>query len=329
MANAENAKIKYEAGQNQSPMAALSDSGDATIFASGADLWSRRTGFEPDIRPDGLLTGGAIKPSVSGGDNSIDVAALTAYIGGVSVVASAAINIVCARATSANTHIIYSITADGTGTIVAASGSGGTSFSEARGAAGGPPLIAGNKTEIGQVRLSGTAAVAVLAADIKQVPNTHQERSDFPIISKVDYRNGNVVFNSALPLIHTGNVPKKVFASYAEPEFADVPKGVDYVPAETSHSTSSTPLYDGLVLGSKSSTLNQGSFTAYLEDGISDPLVRLKNEFLWFKFFPSKFKAPYRLDQGTLGISRTFPAGDEIQASCTISPESDGSDVIA
>ena len=327
MSTAENAKIQYEGGQNQTPMSALSDSGDATTFESGASLWSRRSGFEPVVRPDGLITGGVITPAASGSDNVVDVSAGTAYIGGQLVSFSAATDVTCTRPVSSNTHIIHSITVDGSGTIAAASGTGSTSFSETRSVAGGPALIAVTKIEIGQVRLSSTAAAPITAADIKQVVGVHQERYDFPIW-ELDYRNGNVVFNSALPLIHTASVPKKVFASYAEPIFADVPRGSDYVPVETSHSTSSTQIYGGTI-GSTSSTLNQGSFTAYLNDGISDSLVRLKNEFLWFKYFPNKFQSNYRLDQGKLGISRTFPAGNEIQASCTISPEADGADVAA
>lgn len=327
MANAENAKIQYEGGQSQSPMAALSDSGDVTTFESGAALWSRRTGFEPVVRPDGLITGGTITPAASGDDNAVDISAGTAYVGGQLVTFSAATDITCTRATSTNTHLISSITVDGSGTVAAAAGTGGTSFSESRGDAGAPPLVAVTKIEIGQVRLQGTTAAAVVAGDIFQVVGVHQERYDFPIY-EVDYRNGNVVFNSALQKIHTGALPKKVFASYAEPIFADVPKGSDFVPSETSHSVSSTQIY-GTTLGSTSSTLNQSTFTAYLNDGISDGLVKLKNEILWFKFFPNKFQNGYILEQGKFGISRTFPAGDEIQASCTISPESAGVEVTA
>lgn len=327
MANAENAKIQYEGGQSQSPMAALNDSGDATTFESGASLWSRRTGFEPVVRPDGLITGGTVIPAAAGSDNTVDVSAGTAYVGGQSVSFSAATGLTCARAVSSNTHIIHSITVDGSGTVATTAGTGGTSFSETRGGAGGPPLIAATKIEIGQVRLQGTTAAPVTDANIFQVVGVHQERYDFPIY-EVDYRNGNVVFNSALQQIHTGPAPKKVYASYAEPIFADVPKGSDFVPSETSHSVSSTQIY-GTTLGSTSSTLNQSTFTAYLNDGISDGLVKLKNEILWFKFFPNKFQSGYILEQGKFGISRTFPAGDEIQASCTISPESAGVEVTA
>lgn len=326
MANAENAKIQFEGGQTQNPMDALLDSGDAKTFESGAELWSRRSGYEPVVRPDGLINGGAITPAASGSNNVVDVAALTAYVTGVDVAAAAETGLTCARAIT-DPFIVYSITVDSTGVISALAGTEGTSFSNTRGNAGGPPLIPVDEIEIGQVRLSSTTSAPIEASEIFQVPGVHQERYDSPIYD-INYRRGEVVFAANLPLIHVGGVPKNVYASYAEPIFTDVPLGSDYVPAETSHSTSSTQVY-GKTIASVSSTLNQGSFTAYLTDGISDPLVKLKNEFLWFKFFPSKFKSEYRLDQGKLGIARTFPAGDSIQASCTISPEADGDDVAA
>jgi len=326
MANAENAKIQYEGGQSQSAIAALTDTGDATTFESGAELWSRRTGFEPVIRPDGLINGGTITSASGGSNNTVDVSALTAYVEGTAVAASASAALTCARAAT-ETHIIHSITVDAIGTITAVTGTEGAAFSAARGAAGGPPLVAVDEIEIGQVRYSSDTAASVKASEIFQVVGLHQERFDFPIY-EADYRNGSVKFNSGLPLIHTGGASKNVYASYAEPIFADVPKGSDFVPSETSHAVSSTQIY-GTTLGSTSSTLNQASFTAYLNDGISDGLVKLKNEILWFKFFPNKFQSGYILEQGKFGISRTFPAGDEIQASCTVSPESAGSDVTA
>jgi hypothetical protein len=65
--------------------------------------------------------------------------------------------------------------------------------------------------------------------------------------------------------------------------------------------------------------LGQGSFTAYGSDNVTDPLIKLKNETLWFRFYPDKYKLPHILDQGKLGISRSFPAGDSISVACTIS----------
>ena len=145
----------------------------------------------------------------------------------------------------------------------------------------------------------------------------HVERADFPLFD-LDYTEGAVRFLAALPQIHTGSLPKGVYASYASPIFGEVALASDFVPPETSHSVSSTQIY-GTTLGSTSSTLGQGSFTAYLTNGISDGLIGLKNETLWFRFYPDKYQSPYMLTQGKLGIARTFPAGDQIQAACTIS----------
>ena len=75
MATAENAKLEYEAGQAAVAMSALTDSGGATVFTSAAATWSGRSGYAPVVRPDGLLTGGAITPAVT--NNVVNVAALT------------------------------------------------------------------------------------------------------------------------------------------------------------------------------------------------------------------------------------------------------------
>lgn len=327
MSSAENAKLQYEGGQSSTAMSALTDSGDHTIYSSAATLFSRRSGFEPVVRPDGLITGGAVIPAVSETDDLVDVAALTAYVSGALQTVAADTDVAATRGASTNTHCITSITVTSGGAIAAVAGTASTAFSETRAAAGGPPLIPTTSVEIAQIRLTSITAAPVTASEIYQVIGLHQERYDFPLY-EINYLAGTVTFNDALPTIHTGTVSKKVYASYASPIFADVPKAVDFVAPETSHSVSSTQIY-GTTLGSSSSSLGQGGFTAYLENGITDALVSLKNENLFFKFFPDRYKGDYILCQGKLGISRTFPAGDEIQASCTISASSAGTEVAA
>lgn len=326
MATAENAKLQYEGGQQQNPMGPLVNSGDNQIFESGSELWSRRSGYEPVVRPDGLISGAAIRPAQGGADNQVDVAAGTAYIGGELVAFAAETNLSCARPV-ADDHIIYSICVAGSGTVSAVAGTESTSFSNTRGQAGGPPLIPVGSVELGQVRLSSDAAAPIAASEVFQVVGVHQERYDFPIY-EVDFRTGEVHFNAPLDPIHTGAETKGVSASYAAPIFTDLARVSDFVPSETSHSVNSTQIYGGTI-GSTSRTLNQASFTAYLNDGLADGLVQLKNENLWFRFYPNRFQSGYILEQGILGISRTFPAGEDIQASCTISPEQAGTEVTA
>jgi len=332
MPTAENAKLQYEAGQTSYAMSALSDSGDNTTFTGSASFWSRRSGYAPVVRPNGLITGGEVTPAASGTNNMVDVAAGTAYINGALVTFSADTDVEITRATSTDTHMINSITVTSAGAVAAVTGTDHASaFSETRAADGGPPLIATTSIEIAQVRTTSFTAAAITAAEIFSVVGTHTERYDYPLW-EVNYGDGStnagVTFTDALPDIHTGTVPKGVYASYADPIFANVQKSVDFVPPENSHTVNSTQIY-GQTLGSTSTSLNQGSFTAYLEDGVDDALVSLKDEFLWFRFYPDRTQSPYILCHGKLGVTRSFPAGDSISAACTINAEEIGSEVSA
>lgn len=318
MATAENAKLEYEAGQNAVAMSALTDSGDATVFESNASLWSGRSGYAPVVRPNGLLTGGAV--GTASGNNAVSVAALTCNLAGVVTTVAGNSSLSVSRPAT-NVAKVLSITVNSSGALAVVAGTDGstTAFSETRGGAGGPPYIPVGSIEIAQVRLTTSAAAPVAASEIFSVVGLHVERADFPLYD-VHYDAGTVEFLAALPKIHTGDLPKGVFASYASPIFGEVALASDFVPPETSHSVSSTQVY-GTTIGSTSATLGQGSFTAYLTNGVSDPLVQLKNEKLWFRFYPDRYATPYILAQGKLGIARTFPAGDQIQAACTISAE--------
>ena len=315
MSTAENAKLQYEAGQNAVAMSALTNSGDETTFTSAAMLWSGKSGHAPVVRPNGLLTGGAV--SVHATNDKVTVAALTCNLQGV-VTSVAAGEATITRPASDKAKVCsITINAAGSIAVVAGTDSLSSAFSETRAAAGGPPLIPVDSIEIAQVRVTTSAAGAVAASEIYQVVGLHTERADFPLWD-VNYDAGSVTFLGALPEIHTGTVPKKVYASYASPIFADIALASDFVPPENTHSVSSTQVY-GTTLGATASTLGQGSFTAYLSNGVSDALVQLKDQTLWFKFFPDRYATPYLLTQGKLGVSRTFPAGDSIQAACTIS----------
>jgi len=304
-------------------MTLLTNSGDETTFTSAASLWSRRSGYAPVVRPNGLLTGGVITPHASDNDK-VNVAALTLNLNGVVTTVNAGTATIT-RGVSSDTHNITSITINSSGAIAAVSGTDGTSFSETRGAHGGPPLIAVEAVEIGQVRTTSVSAGLVTAAEIFQVVGTHQERADFPLFD-INYGSGSVTFLATLPEIHTGPVPKRVYASYAAPIFSDVQLASDFVPPETTHAVTSTQVY-GTTLGSSTSTLNQGTFTAYLQNGVSDALVSLKNQELWFRFYPDRYASAYILSQGKLGIARTFPAGDNIAAACTISASAAATEV--
>lgn len=406
MSSAKDALLKYEASQVAVAMSALTDSGDRTTFNGTLSPWSGRSGYAPEVRPNGVITGGVVTPAASGTDDAVDVSAATAYIGGALVTAAASTDEAVARTTSG--YLLLTLAAGGytnavandvgkkvvgattsdSGTLLAynnstrqwlisqddagdvfdddnealsittgtgagamsgvavvpgykissvvmtaaggievTAGHPGTALSETRGAIGGPPFIAVTSVELAQVRYSAAASADVAATEILAQANTHREVFSTPGYS-IDYRNGKVVFKGALMANHTGGVAKKVYASYAQPTFADIELARDFVPAETTQSVSSQPVYGGNV-GEVSSSLGQASFSAYLNDGITDDLVTLAGEKLWFKFQPNRYATPYHLTQGYLAIARTFPASGSIVASCTISAETAGANVAA
>jgi len=340
MATAQNAKVQYESGQDLVVFAALTDQGDHMDFRGADPLWSNRDGYQPDVKPNGLATGGAVTPGTA--NDTVDVAALTCYLSGEleTVTADPANAVTRPAASPAGLKKKSSITITSGAVVAVIAGTDGAAFVETRGAAGGPPYIPLDSIEIAQVWLTSSVAAPVTADEIKQVVGTHCERYDYPTWEEKRFNvedgiigNAGVVFSSALPLIHSAASPlagaaKGVYAQYYEPAFSDVPKSDAFVPPETSYSTSSKQIY-GMTLGSSSSTLNQGSFNAYLRDGISDGILALKGQTLFFKFFQSKLNSlPYLLAQGIFGVSRQFPAGDQIVAACTISPEEAAKEVI-
>lgn len=322
--------IRYEAGQTPHPFESLDNAGDDMVFGASFSPWSNAAGFEPVVAPYGLLTGGGITPATA--NDTVDVAALTASMAGVNsadadgVVSVSGDSLTVDRAAT-ETHMINSITVDDAGVLAVVSGTEGTSFTETRGEAGGPPYIPVGSIEIGQVRLSSADAAAIESGEIYTVPGLHVERADYPVY-EVDYARGEVHFATELPTIHTGDMPKMVYARAATPLFAPIPQTSEYTPSESTYSITSTDTYDGPV-GSASSSLGQMSFNAVLKDGITDQFVQQKGRTLWFEFRPDRDRSvPRQLTQGILGISRSFPAGGgNFSASCTVTPQNETLDV--
>lgn len=320
----DNAAIYREASQDQVPMVALTDDGDHIKFNSADDLWSGRAGYAPNVKPNGVATGGVITPGAA--NDTVSVASLTCYLAGT-LTTVAANDALAAVRPEASDYRILSITVNTSGELAVVEGTEGSAFSDAREAVGGPPLIPVDSIEIGWVKYSAQTAALVLASEVKQVVGTSKETYNYPgwTERRMAVENGaldyaGVDFDSALPAIHTGGSTKGVYAEYYTPEFAIIPETSDFKPPETTHSTSSKQIY-GKTKGSASSTLGQGSFTAYLEDGISDSLITQKNENLFFKFKQNRLNSAFILSQGKLGISREFPADDGVSAACTISAE--------
>lgn len=330
MPSAENAILYYEAGQSLVAMVALVDSGDHKKFDSVEELWSDESGFSPDIKPNGVLSGLTVIPAASGSNNLVDVLAGTLNLNGVETVIPADTDVSCTRGLTTDVCMVNSITITSAGAVAVVTGTDGVAFSETRGATGGPPFIPVDSVEIAQVRFSSITAAAVLSTEIKAIPNTHRELATFPTYDAEFARVesgimgvAGVLFNSALMTNHTGGIAKRVYAQFYTPEFAQLPKASDFKRAANSKSVSSTQIYGGTI-GAVSSSLGQGGFKAYLNDGVTDAILTKEGKKIWFKFFPDRLKVPYVLTQGYLGVVEQYPAGASIMADCSISSEVQG-----
>lgn len=332
MPTAENAILYYEAGQDPVAMVELTDQGDYKDFKSADTLWSNRSEYEPDVKPNGLATGGVIIPAISGSDDVIDISEAKVYIAGVLTTVSATTDLSVPRP-AVNDYQKFSITVTALGAFAVVEGTENTAFDPDRGDAGGPPWIDNDAVEIGQVWYTSTTSAPVDVDEIKQVPGISQERWDYPVwqIEYIDVENGilgnaGILFNSALQQIHSEDAGttvagKDIYAAYSKPVFAEIVDAYDFIPPANAHAVNTTQVY-GRTKGSKSATLGQGSFNVELSDGVSDGLMKFVDDNIWFQFYPDRLKSPYILCQGSLGVVGNFPAGANINAACTISAES-------
>ena len=324
MGTAANAQIQYESAQNLKAFAALVDSGDHIVFTPIFDIMSGRSGYEPDIRPDGIISGIDIL-SAGSGNNEVDNIAFTAWLAGALKEVSA--TTVSVTRASSQTHVINSIILTGT-TLSAVKGSESTGFSTTRGAAGGPPYIAVGSIEVGQIKTTSQTPAALTSSEIFQTPGTHQERADYPLYrrpqnlgygvlaSSTSRTNAHIEFYSALSLCHTGDLCRGVYLKYYTPTFTAIESN-GFTPADKQSSQSYAQRYDKM-LGYKTDNLRSAAFRAELTDGVSDALIALDGEMLIFKTFPDSSSSPFMLTMGILRFDSSFPQTGPISTGCTV-----------
>jgi hypothetical protein len=331
MSTSANAKIQIETGQTLTDYAEATDSGDQQYFTIGT-LLSGKSGFAPIVRPNGIISGrNLITPGAT--NDIINIAAFTAYSKSEEQEVSATAA-TCTRATTTGYKKINSITMASDGSILVVEGTQtSTSFSEVRAATGGPPLIPVTSVEIGQIRMTAAsdAAAEISTDEIFQNVGDHTERYDYPVwdgnnlgegeaADVAAAKNSHIKFASAMDLDHTGPTAKQVWVKYYTPILSEVSRALNFKPVENTHSVTSQEYYRGTI-GSTSSSIGQGGFTALLNDGLTDAIVAEKDQILTVKFFGDENKSAYSLTQGKIGLARTFPEASQNQAEVTISAE--------
>lgn len=320
MAISDRAQIEMELGTPTSFSKAelTNPSGDNQTFQFANSPLSQQGAFPTVVMPQGVKSG--LTCTTTGVNDEVKTSAgvvvnpsgasADADTGEITVAADTSITLTRALATDV---CINSIVVDGTGAVSAVKGTDGSAFNTARNSAGGPPYIPVGSVEVAQVKLSGSTAGPVLDSEISQTPGVSQEGYK-DILWTIDIATGTVTFSAALPLIHTAGVAKEIYGRNSVPIFSTLGRVTDYSPAETNYSSSSTAIYDGTVVG-QSSSLSQSTFTAYLDDGLTDPLLAARGDSRWIRFKQNKDLAPYELTNGTVGVTRSFPPDGEVEAS--------------
>lgn len=318
MPTASEALLQIEFSESLTPMMELTDIGDQTTFASGIKYWSKVPLFEEVVLPNGIRSGGQVTPTAV--NSQVSVAASEVNIGGV-IHSQATGLLTVARPADVKVKI-SSVTLTSALALAMVAGLDGDAYSEVRGAAGGPPYIPVGSIEYAQVRLDSETAQVIVASEIKSIPGTHTELAGFPTYD-LDAYLGSITFTGDLPKIHTGDLPKKTYAQFYTPEFVKIQDADAFTPPRTTYSLTSTTTYDG-ARGSTSSAINAGSFTALLQDGVSDPVMQIAQAggARWIKFWSKKtVTGRFLVCQGQIGAADNYPSGANMTATFSISAE--------
>ncbi|HCG7104099.1 TPA: hypothetical protein NJ322_005024 [Vibrio parahaemolyticus] len=317
-------QLKYEGAQTAFPMQELVTV-DGRVFDNTEDvtLFSKRSGFAPVVMVNGVISGGVV--SVASTNNKVNVSKANANLNG-SMATLEATELSISRA-STKTHLINSIVINAAGSFEVVKGTEGDAFSETRGVAGGPAYIAVDAIEVAQVRVSATASAKIVASEIFSTPGLHKELASSPA-GDINHMTGQYEFVTALPAVHSGDTYRAVYMSFAEPVFVPIDYASDFVPSENTVSGSSTQYY-GRIVSDRSTSVSDASFNMKLKDGVTDELVKLDGEDLFFKFHPDKYSTKHIREQGILSVGRTFGTNGNWTASCTISVAEKGVNVEA
>jgi len=309
----ENSRVDYQSGSIPHALAPLANSGDNKKYNTGVSTLSDGA----VITPDGVINGGVFLGTAV--VNQVSIGSVNAVRAGLTVIVNAG-TLPITRAAADGKASVTSIIINAAGAWAAIKGTDGAtaSFSESRGVAGSAPYIPVGAIEVGQIRTVTNVAGVLGNTEFYQTAGTHAEHSLFPVFD-IDNFTGSVNFDFPLAPIHTGDVSKAVYGTFAEPIYTEQKFSNDFVPADTSYSTASEQVYSATI-GSSSSSLGQASFTAVLKDGITDPILALKGQNLMFRYFQDRNKPAHILTQGVIGFSRTFGASDNPKVSVSISP---------
>jgi len=334
--DASKASVEVESTQTLVPWELLTDAGDKQYFTFSSEILSNAVGFQPEVAPNGIVSGlNLVSPTPSTND-SVDVASFTAVFSGVEETISAD-TIAFTRDATLDYQKFSVIAETGDTLSIIESDPHASAWSNTRGAAGGPPSIPLAAIEVAQIWISDNTAAVVLASEIKESPQAGtQERSLFPAVQVFNFGEGldanttatkfaYAKFASVIPTIHgaTANAAatdeKPVYGQWYDPVFTLLEGTVDFAEPNETPGTTSVQLHR-TTRGGTTQTLNAGSFTIYMEDGITDDIMRLRGKEVLTKYKQNIDADPFVLSLNVLGIPVTRPVDNDPQGAVTLAP---------
>lgn len=267
---------------------------DGSKFAAnGIDYWSASRDLQEVVMPNGILTGGTVTPGAV--NDTIDITELVCWLNGSQVTVGATTGKLITRGVT-NGFIINAVTIDNAGSVVVIAGVENTVFSTTIGAAGGPPYIPIDSILVSMVYLTNTTSVKILTTEIKEGRGQHKEMALFPTWDVI-YSSGTVKFYSPLPTIHTGDLPKCVYASYASVIIPDSFQKLLYtdnfeIPEEI-YSKNEINYHDNKKLIEINTALSACKFNiSFKEDsGIGSIVNDARGDKRWVLVYPDQFRS--------------------------------------
>jgi hypothetical protein len=291
------------------PIEQLTEIDGAKFSASGVRYWSAARDMHPVVMPNGIVSGGTVTPGTA--NDTVSVSAAELWLNGITTNVSASAAEAVTRGTL-NGFIVNAVTVNSAGAIVIIAGTEGTASSITIGAAGGPPYIPVDSVLVALVYFTDTSSALVLASEIKQATGQHMEMAAYPTWN-IAYSGGAVEFTALLPLIHTGDAPKRVYASYASVEvpgsFTKLLYTNNFKIPEKTFTGTTTDFYNDLKIVDISSVLENSTFDiTFKEDaGIKKMIDYANGDKRWLIMYPDEYKTAHFLCPPAV-LSRTRDA---------------------
>lgn len=308
--------------QNYITNEALSvNSSNGALFESVNSYWSEAGVNTISIDPDGVITGLVISAGAS--NDTVAITSGNVSLAGIQTVVSANAAFSITRP-STDTHKVSAITVNSAGALTEVEGTEGTSFSETRGSAGAPPYIPVGSILLGYVYMDSQTAAVFTSSEIKQL-GVNRELASSPTYS-YDISTGSVTFDGVVNPIHTGDLPKGVYASYAPIsvpssftllQFTDSFKGTEDV-----YSSTITTYHNNKKLANVTSSPTTCTFNATFERdyGIGSFLEAARGDKRWLYVKPDKYRTAYILvPAGVVSIEKAEITAEESTVSATVS----------